>query len=114
LTWQIIATATATHKCFQRARDMWPLAVEFDHEQWHRRGYLYMQADDRESSKTSGDGSIIETLARETGSEPAYVKELYDREFAQLEATATVKGFLSLLAYRYVRVELRKSDSPAG
>jgi hypothetical protein len=75
---------------------------------------LYMQADDRESSRSSADGSAIETLARETGSELAYVKELYEREFAQLEATATVKGFLSLLAYRNVRVELRKSDTPAG
>jgi hypothetical protein len=52
-------------------------------------------------------GATIETLARETGTDPAKVRELYDREFSDLEATATVRGFLSVLASRKVRAVLR-------
>ena len=73
-----------------------------------------MQAESREYPQPSTDGSVFETLARETGSEPAHVKELYEREFAHLEATSKVKGFLSLLACRHVRLELRKADTHSG
>jgi hypothetical protein len=56
---------------------------------------------------TAQHGSVIEELARETGREPARVKELYERELAHLEANATVRGFLSVLACRSVRMALR-------
>jgi hypothetical protein len=36
------------------------------------------------------------------------VQELYEREFSDLEATATVTSFLSLLASRKVREVLRQ------
>ena len=55
-------------------------------------------------------GATIDALARETGTEPAKVQELYEREFADLEATATVRGFLSVLATRHVRAALRHRD----
>lgn len=73
-----------------------------------------MHAENREYPQSSMDGSVFETLARETGSEPAHVEELYEREFAHLQATSKVKGFLSLLACRNVRMELRKSDTHSG
>jgi hypothetical protein len=53
-------------------------------------------------------GSAIDALVRETGSEPAQVKELYERELAQLEATAKVKGFINLLVSSNVRKALRE------
>lgn len=66
-----------------------------------------IQASDREGPVTAQHGSVIEELARETGREPARVKELYERELAHLEANATVRGFLSVLACRSVRMALR-------
>jgi hypothetical protein len=70
---------------------------------------LDIQAGDREGSVTAQHGSVIEELARETGGEPARVKELYERELAHLEANAKVRGFLSVLACRSVRMALRES-----
>jgi hypothetical protein len=51
--------------------------------------------------------ATIEALAWETGTEPVMVRELYERELADLEATATVRSFLSVLASRKVRAVLR-------
>ena len=68
-----------------------------------------IQAGNREGSVTAQHGSVIEQLARETGGEPAHVKELYERELAHLEANAKVRGFLSVLACRSVRMALRES-----
>jgi hypothetical protein len=65
-----------------------------------------MNAGDQDSPASEQDTSIVETLARKTGREAAHVKELYEREFAKLEATAKVRGFLSALAYRNVRTAL--------
>jgi hypothetical protein len=67
-----------------------------------------MQAGDQEGSAAALHGSTIEALARETGSEPVEVRDLYERELAHLEANAKVRGFLSILACRNVRVALRR------
>lgn len=65
-----------------------------------------MNAGERDGPASEQDTSIVETLARKTGREAAHVKELYEREFARLEATAKVRSFLSPLAYRNVRTAL--------
>jgi hypothetical protein len=65
-----------------------------------------MNAGDRDGPASEQDTSIVEALARETGREAVHVKELYEREFAKLEATAKVRGFLSIFAYRNVRAAL--------
>ena len=72
-------------------------------------GSLDIQAGDREGAVTAQYGSVIEELARETGREPARVKELYELELAHLEANAKVRGFLSVLACRSVRMALRET-----
>jgi hypothetical protein len=66
-----------------------------------------MQAGDQAGPASAQHGATIEALARETGSEPAHVSELYERELAHLEANAKVRGFLSVLAWRSVRMALR-------
>jgi hypothetical protein len=68
-----------------------------------------MQTGDREGPASAQHGSIIEALARETGTELSHVKELYEHELAQLEANAKVRGFLSVLACRHVRMALRQT-----
>jgi hypothetical protein len=68
-----------------------------------------MNAGDRDDPASGQDRSVVEALARETGREAAHVKELYEREFAKLEATAKVRGFLSILAYRNARTALCKT-----
>jgi hypothetical protein len=67
-----------------------------------------MRADEPELPGSTQHGSAIDDLVRETGSEPAQVKELYERELAQLEATAKVRGFINLLVSRNVRKALRE------
>lgn len=47
--------------------------------------------------------AAIEALARETESEPAYVRELYDQALAKLEVNAKVRSYLGVLASRDVR-----------
>jgi hypothetical protein len=68
-----------------------------------------MQARDQKALASAQHGSTIEALARETGSAPAHVKELYEREMAHLESNAKVLGFLSVLACRNVRMVLREA-----
>jgi hypothetical protein len=51
-----------------------------------------MNAGDLEGPASGQDRSIVEALARETGREAAHVKELYEREFAKLEANAKVRA----------------------
>jgi len=65
-----------------------------------------MSAGDRDGPASEQDASIVEALAEATGREAAQVKVLYEREFAELEATAKVRSFLSILAYRNVRAAL--------
>jgi hypothetical protein len=67
-----------------------------------------MRADEPGLPGSTQHGSAIDDLVRETGSEPAQVKELYERELAQLEATAKVRGFINLLVSRNVRKALRE------
>ncbi len=71
---------------------------------------MAIRTSDHAAPEAAQHGATIEALARETGAEPAEVQELYAREFADLEATATVKGFLSVLASRNVRAVLRQRD----
>jgi hypothetical protein len=68
-----------------------------------------MQAHEQEAPASAQHGYAIEVLARETGSEPAHVRQLYEREFAHLESHARVRGFLSVLACRNVRMVLRET-----
>jgi hypothetical protein len=69
---------------------------------------LAIRTTEQAAREPASHGPNIEALARETGTEPAKVQELYEREFADLEATATVRGFLSVLASRNVRAVLRQ------
>ena len=66
-----------------------------------------MRTFERVAPEAAQHGTTIEALARETGMEPAKVQVLYEREYADLEATATVRGFLAVLASRNVRAVLR-------
>ncbi len=68
-----------------------------------------MNAADGDDPASGRDTSIVEALVRETGREAALVKELYEREFAKLAATAKVHSFLPVLAHRNVRTALRKT-----
>ena len=66
-----------------------------------------MPAIDRETAAREPYGELIRTLAQETGLQPEYIRELYERELAQLGANARLTGFLSVLAGRNVRLALR-------
>ncbi len=70
-----------------------------------------MTASDQSAQTSVPRGSVIESLARETGAELGQVRELYERELAQLEATAKVRGFLSVIASRKVRLVLREQGA---
>ena len=72
-----------------------------------------MQVGNSESPASARHGSVIEALALETGTEPSRVRELYELEFAQLEMNAKVRGFLSVLACRNVRMALRENSAQA-
>jgi hypothetical protein len=73
-----------------------------------------MQTDKQEILLAPRHGSVIDALAKETGGEPAHVRELYERELARLETTAKVRGFITLLACRNVRMALRQSNARAN
>jgi hypothetical protein len=66
------------------------------------------------NSATIPTESVIEALARETGAEPDYIRQLYEHEFAQLAATATVRGFLSLIASRNVKRAMQGAGTHAS
>jgi len=72
------------------------------------------KAEEDEVRLTERYGAVIDALARETGTELEHVKELYERELAQLEATAKVRGFLPVLAASKVRVALRRLHAGKG
>jgi len=59
-------------------------------------------------------GSSIRALAMESGAAQPEVADLYDHEFAELEATATVRDFLAVLASRRVRATLRLKRPARG
>ena len=50
--------------------------------------------------------AIIAALVRETNAHPDHVRELYERELAQLDLNARVRGYLGVLAHRNVRSAL--------
>jgi Protein of unknown function (DUF3562) len=52
------------------------------------------------------DESTIATLARETDTDQAAVKNLYEEEIATLQGTASVKNFIGIIAARRVRQRL--------
>jgi hypothetical protein len=58
---------------------------------------------DKHAARSTGHQAAIEALARETQSEPAYVRQLYDEALAKLEAHAKVHSYLGVLASRDVR-----------
>jgi hypothetical protein len=76
-------------------------------ESHSKREFAQKQADQHGHSLSVHDRSAIEALAQDTGADLALVIELYERELAHLEATATVRGFLPVLAGRNVRIALR-------
>jgi hypothetical protein len=63
-------------------------------------------AGEHSDSLSTNDRYAVEKLARDMGAELALVRELYERELTQLEANAKVRGFLSVLAGRKVRLAL--------
>ncbi len=69
-----------------------------------------MQTGKRDEKPSGQHGSVIESLARETGTEPARVQAMYEQELAQLEANSRVRGFLSVLASRNVREALLRTE----
>lgn len=52
------------------------------------------------------DEATIATLAQVTDTDEAVVKSLYDEEFALLQAEASVKSFIGVIAARRVRQRL--------
>jgi hypothetical protein len=67
-----------------------------------------MHSEERAVPDAAQNGFTIDALVRETGTQPAKVRALYAREFADLEATATVRNFPQVLASRKVRAVLRQ------
>jgi hypothetical protein len=72
-----------------------------------KREFVEQPDDQHERSLSVHDRSAMETLAQDPGADLALVIDLYERELAHLEATATVRGFLPVLASRNVRMALR-------
>jgi hypothetical protein len=69
------------------------------------------QVDEHGDSLSASDRFAVEALAQEMGAELALVSELYEHELAQLEASAKVRGYLSVLTGRKVRMVLRAHRS---
>lgn len=57
--------------------------------------------------------NAMKALAAETGRDLAVVKEVYEVEFARLQAGAHVKEFVLVLSCRRTRETLRKRIRPA-
>jgi hypothetical protein len=68
-----------------------------------------MHAAHSRSTEAARHQATIETLARETRTEPVYVRQLFERELAALTAQAKVHGYLLVLASRNVRAALAKA-----
>lgn len=68
-----------------------------------------MRVNDVKASESARHESAVEALARETGTEPGHVRQLYDKALARLEANAKVRGYLTVLAGRNVRSSLREA-----
>ena len=72
-------------------------------------GIKNMAVNDATASEAARHQSAVEALARETGTEPGRVRQLYDAALARLEANAKVRGYLSVLAGRNVRSSILKA-----
>jgi hypothetical protein len=79
-------------------------------ESHSKRDVVERQVEQHGDSLSVHDRSAVETLAQDTGADLALVIELYGRELAHLEATATVRGFLPIFASRNVRTALRAQN----
>ncbi len=66
-----------------------------------------MDAHRRSHGMPSGDQATIAALAEETHTERAVVQDLYDEEFAALEARSSIKTFIPVIAARRVKERLR-------
>jgi hypothetical protein len=69
------------------------------------------RVDKHADSLSASDRFAVESLAQEMSAEPALVSELYERELTQLESSAKVRGFLSVLTSRKVRMLLHAHRS---
>jgi len=68
-----------------------------------------MQVNDAQAAESARHQSTIEALVRETRTEPAHVRRLYDEALARLEPDAKVRGYLPVLVGRNVRSALREA-----
>ncbi len=71
--------------------------------------YLPTPTADKHTARPPDHDAVIKSLSDSTGVDPMHVQALYEREFATLEKTATVRSFLSVIASRNVREVLRHS-----
>jgi hypothetical protein len=76
-------------------------------------GEARMRIQDTAPAEFARHSSAIEALAREACAEPAYVKELYERQLDGLEAHVKVRDYLPVLACRVVRSALREQRAKA-
>ena len=60
------------------------------------------------------DQATIATLAQETDTDAAVVKDLYDAEIAILQAQANVKNFIGVIAARRVKLRLAAARKHGG
>jgi hypothetical protein len=67
-----------------------------------------------ESASLVRPQSEIEALARETRTDTELVKELYEHEVAQLQSTAKIRPYISVIAWRHVSMVLRKEAAERG
>jgi Protein of unknown function (DUF3562) len=59
---------------------------------------------------TNRNEAVIAELARHTNTAPEVVKNLYESEVADLQASASVPNFIGLIASKRVRRRLRGQD----
>ena len=78
--------------------------AETGKERWEQMTMRLTNAKVYESARHQ---STVEALARETRTEPAYVRQLYEKALAELEANAKIRGYLAVLAGKGVRTALR-------
>jgi hypothetical protein len=76
----------------------------------HRRGPT-IAPDPRSSDDEAFNASAITALAQETRQPVEVVREIFEEQYARLDATARVRSYLVLLATRKTREELAKRSS---
>jgi Protein of unknown function (DUF3562) len=68
---------------------------------------MNMHVSNAKGSESARHQSTVDALARETRTEPAYVRRLYDEVLAELEANAKIRGYIAVLACKGVKTALR-------